>query len=138
LEGRCSEREAALVAIKGQAESVRRDLNELFNPVDKLTRNITLKKKESKNEHGKLSSISDRVYKIKLAVCELQNLKMARAELDDCKAIVDDMNVRTISKRISYESDWGKYTSYLENNAKIREDLLKLTDVTNLLDYERR
>ena len=127
-----------MVAIKGQAESHRRDLNKLLNPVDKLTRNISLKKKESENEHGKLSSISDRVYEIKFAVGELQNLKMARAELDDCKAIVDDMNVRTISKRISYESDWGKYTSYLENNAKIREDLLKLTDLTNVLDYERR
>lgn len=138
MEGCCSEREAALVAIKGQAESLRRDLNKLLNPLDKLTRNISLKKNESENEHGKLSSISGRVYEIKLAVGELQTLKMARAELDDCKAIVDDMDVRTISKRISYESDWGKYTSYLENNAKIREDLLKLTDLTNVLEYERR
>lgn len=138
MEGCCSEREAALVTIKGQAESLRRDLNKIFNPVDKLTRNISFKKKESQNEHGKLSSISDRVHEIKLVVGELQDLKMARAELDDCKAIVDDMNVRTISKRISYESDWGKYTSFLENNAKILEDLLKLTDVTNVLDHERR
>jgi hypothetical protein len=138
LEGCCFEREAALVAIKGQAESLKRDMNKLFNPVDKLTRNFSLEKKESENEHGKLSSISDRVYEIKLAVGELQNLKIARAELDNYKAIVDDMNVRTISKRISYESDWGKYTSHLENNAKIREDLVKLTDVTNVLDYERR
>jgi hypothetical protein len=125
LDGCCFERKAALVAIRGQAESLRRDLNILINP-------------ESQNEHGKLSSISDRVNKIKSVVGELQDLKIARAELDDCKVIVDDMNVRTISKRISYESDWGKYISFVENSAKIREDLHKFTNVINILDNERR
>lgn len=140
LEVCCSERQVSLDALKKEEGSRRRDLNLLLNPINKSTRNTVFEVQDTQNVTDKdgLSVLKNRVNKIKLVMHQLQNLVVARTELEECKAIVDDMRVRTISKRINFEADWGRYTALIEKNLQNQKDLVEFKNVINTLEQERR
>ena len=120
--------------------SCRRNLYLLLNPVNKLIINNVLEAKDIQNvdDDDNQPSLGDRVNQIKILVIQMQNLKIARNELEECRAIVDDMSARTMSKRIIFESDWGKYTAFLEQNVQTQQNLTEVRDLINVLDHERR
>ena len=99
-------------------------------------RNTVFEVQETQNVNDKV--LSDRVNKIKVVMHQLQNLVVARTELEECRAIVDDMKVRTTSKRINFEADWGRYTAFLEKNVQNQKDLVQFRNVINTLEHERR
>lgn len=136
LEVCCSERQVSIDALKEEAESRRRNLNLLLSPTKKSMRNTVFEVQETQNVNDKV--LSDRVNKIKVVMHQLQNLVVARTELEECRAIVDDMKVRTTSKRINFEADWGRYTAFLEKNVQNQKDLVQFRNVINTLEHERR
>lgn len=136
----CSERQVSLDALKKEAGSRRRVLNLLLNPINKSTRHTVFEVQDTQNVTDKdgLSVLNNRANKIKLVMHQLQNLVVARTELEECKAIVDDMRVRIVSKRINFEADWGRYTALLEKNVQNQKDLVEFKNVINTLEQERR
>ena len=136
LEVCCSERQVCIDALQEEAESRRRDLNLLLNPTIKSTRNTVFEVQDAQKMNDKV--LSDRVYMIKVVMHQLQELVVARTELEECRAIVDDMKVRTTSKRINFEADWGRYTAFLEKNVQNHKDVVQFRNVVNTLEHERR